>query len=201
MKTIGALIFPGFELLDLFGPLEMFGMLSDDYEIRLVAQTSGPIKSGQGPKAIAYDVFSSGVKYDMILVPGGPGTRNEVDNLHVVDWIKDHSRTAEIMASVCTGASLLARAGVLDGRRATTNKAAWKWATSFGGQVNWQTHARWVHDDILWTSSGVSAGMDMSLAIIGAEHGRARALQVANWAEYHWQEDPSVDPFADIYRL
>ena len=102
---------------------------------------------------------------------------------------------------MCTGSALLAKAGVLDGRKATTNKAAYAWATSQGPNVAWLAQARWVEDGKFMTSSGVSAGTDMGLAIVARLFGAEKAEQVAVVAEYEWHNDPSWDPFAKVHGL
>ena len=201
MRTVGALIFPGFELLDLYGPLEMFGMLREQLSIRLVAEGREPIASAQGPRALPDDSFADGKSYDILLIPGGRGARTEIDNPFFMDWLRVASQDAEITASVCTGSALLARAGLLDGRRATTNKLAWQWATSHGPKVDWQPRARWVVDEPFYTSSGVSAGIDMSLALIAALTDEATADEVARWAEYQRHRAPGDDPFAEAAGL
>ena len=201
MQTLGAVIFPGFELLDLYGPLEMFGLLPEQVEIRLVAETEAPIASGAGPRAVADDLFSAGRGYDLLLVPGGPGTRCEVSNETLLAWLRSQGEAASKVATVCTGSALLARTGLLDGRKATTNKAAFAWVTQQGPAVDWQARARWVEDGKYLTSSGVSAGTDMALALIARLWGRDTAEQVAVWAEYHWQSDPARDAFAEHYDL
>lgn len=201
MRTIGALIFDGFELLDLFGPMEMFGLLPEDFSITVIAETVGPVKSGQGPSAMADASIADGLDYGIVFVPGGPGTRREINNGPVLDWLRAASDRAELTLSVCTGAAILARAGVLDGRTATSNKAAWAWVTSQGPNVDWKAKARWVEDGPVFTSSGVSAGMDMTLAAIARLHGQDRARQVALWCEYDWHRDPDWDPFAQAHGL
>ena len=201
MRRLAALVFPGFEQLDLYGPLEMFGLLGERVALTLVAETPGPVASGGGPRSLAEAGLDDAGPYDLVLVPGGPGTRREVDNPALAAWIARQAETAEVLASVCTGAALLARAGVLDGRRATTNKRAWAWATAQGPGVAWQPKARWVQDGRLWTSSGVAAGIDMALALIGALYGTPLAEEVAAHAEYDWHRDPDWDPFAARYGL
>jgi len=196
MRTLGVLLFEGFELLDVFGPLEMFGMLDDDFEIRLVSQSAPVVGTGAGPRSVIDDHFADDRAYDILMVPGGMGTRREVDNPPVLDWLKKAAARAEIVASVCTGSALLARAGVLDGRKATTNKNAFDWVVSQGPKVDWQRRARWVEDGRFFTSSGVSAGTDMALALIARLSGIDQARQVARWAEYVWNEDSENDPFA-----
>ena len=201
MRRIGALIFPGFELLDMFGPLQMFGLLKDEFEIFMVAEVEGDVPSNQGPRTIADATFETRASFDLVLVPGGQGTRNEVNNPTTISWLKKVQPDAEIMLSVCTGSALFAKAGLLDGVRATTNKEAFDWVASQGPQVEWVKKARWVRDGSYFTSSGISAGMDMSLAVISHLLGKERAEQVAIRAEYDWHQDPDWDPFAAIYGL
>lgn len=201
MRSIAALIFPGFELLDLFGPMEMFGLMHDEYDLHLVSESTGAIQSNQRISAYAGRMLSECSRYDFLFVPGGAGTRREVNNQRLLDWISEVSGKAELTISVCTGSALLAKAGLLDGRRATTNKAAFNWVAEQGPKVNWQRRARWVEDGPFFTSSGVSAGMDMTLGVIAAMHGRDVALKVAEICEYSWQEDSTWDPFAEIHGL
>ena len=199
--SIGVLLFNEFELLDVFGPLEMYGMLPGSFEICMVAENSGQIASRQGPKSIADCDFNSKRQFDILLVPGGSGTRREVDNQVMLDWLQNQSMGAEYVTAVCTGSALLARAGILDGRKATTNKRAYNWATSQSDKVHWIKQARWVEDGKFFTSSGVSAGMDMSLGLIARLLGEDVAEQVATWTEYEWHRDPEWDPFAEVYGL
>jgi putative intracellular protease/amidase len=119
-KTIGAVIFPGFELLDLFGPLEMFGMLEDAPDIRMVAASSEPVKSRQGPLSVVDRTFADGAAFDLLLVPGGPGTRPGVEAKGLVGWLGGAAAASALVTTVCTGSALLARTGRLDGKAATT---------------------------------------------------------------------------------
>jgi len=201
MRRISALIFPGFELLDMFGPLQMFGLLTEAFEIRMVAETAGAVPSNQGPQALDEASYETDATYDLVLVPGGRGTRREVDNPATLAWLAKVRRDAELTLGVCTGSALLARAGLLDGRRATTNKAAFDWVAAQGPKVEWVKKARWVEDGEIFTSSGVSAGTDMSLAVIDRLLGRDTAEQVATAAEYDWHRDPDWDPFAAVHGL
>ncbi len=199
MKTIGVLLFPEFELLDVFGPLEMFGML-EDVSIRLVAEQAREVASAQGPRSVIDDLLADDTVYDLLLVPGGRGTRREVGNAALLAWLRTKAAKAEYVASVCTGSALLAKAGLLDGLPATTNKLAFDWVAAQGPKVDWRRRARWVEAGKFWTSSGVSAGMDMSLALIARLRGVAVAEQAAQWAEYSWHRDPADDPFAVVTR-
>ena len=200
-RSIGVVLFPGFELLDVFGPLEMFGMAPDAFDIQLVAEEAGTVASKQGPKSVAELSFADERRYDLLLIPGGQGTRTEVDNDRLLQWLREQSDVAEYTLSVCTGSALLAKARILDGYRATTNKMAFEWVAAQSGNVEWVKEARWVEDRNVFTSSGVSAGMDMSLAVIGKLLGEERAEQIATWTEYDWHRDASWDPFAKEYGL
>ena len=197
-RTIGVVLFEGFELLDVFGPLEMFGLAAEHFEIRLISETGGVVASRQGPKSVCDDSFQSAPAIDVLLVPGGIGTRREVNNPVLLNWLKERSQQAELVASVCTGSALLAKAGVLDGLRATSNKQAFAWAVSQSEKVHWHQQARWVEDGKVFSSSGVSAGIDMALAVIAKLVSQQAAEDAANFAEYSWQRDAKYDPFASV---
>jgi len=200
-RSIGVVLFHDFELLDVFGPLEMFGLLPEHFEIRLVAENGAIVASRQGPRSVIDHEFDDDHQFDILLVPGGMGTRQQVTNPMLLEWLRGQSAGAQYITSVCTGSALLASAGLLDGVRATTNKAAFAWVTEQGKQVMWQKQARWVEDGKFFTSSGVSAGIDMSLALIAKLLGQETAQRVALWAEYDWHEDPDWDPFAKRHGL
>lgn len=201
MRTVGTLLFPGFELLDVFGPLEMFGSVPDDYRLEMVGQSAGAIASNQGPKAVADIAIADAPGYDIFLIPGGLGTRRLVEDAPLIAWIGQHARKCKIVATVCTGAGLLARTGLLDGHTATSNKEAFAWVKSQGPNVAWQNRARWVRDGKYWTSSGVSAGIDMVLALIADLDGTDTAERVAVHTEYRWNRNAHDDPFATLYDL
>lgn len=195
-RSLAAVVYPEFETLDLFGPVEMFGAVGDPFDISVVAEHSAPVRSRHGQQIVVDDTFANDRSYDLLLIPGGPGTVAELNNPAFLDWISRAAGRAEIVMSVCTGSALLARAGLLDGRAATTNKMNFEWVAQFGPAVNWKGKARWVEDGKFVTSSGVSAGMDMSLAVIERLLGAATADRAANIAEYERQTDPANDPFA-----
>ena len=193
---LGAVIFNGFELLDLFGPLEMLGTLKDKIEIILVSENESPIQSSQGPSVYSNQSFINSVNYDILLVPGGFGTRKEVNNKRLIDFIKIKSEAAKYVATVCTGAALLAKTGLLDGRQATTNKMAFEWVVVQNSNVKWISEARWVEDGKYFTSSGISAGIDMSLGLIEKIFNKDTCEEVADITEYIWNSDKNNDPFA-----
>jgi putative intracellular protease/amidase len=199
-RTVGAVLFDGFELLDVFGPLEAWGMLAASGAWRVVttAEKAGTVASAQGPLAIADLALDDCPRLDVMLVPGGMGTRREVNNPVLLEWFRRRVSEAQVITSVCTGAALLARAGLLDGHRATSNKLAFEWVVEQGPRVHWVRQARWVEDDRFVTSSGVSAGIDMTLAVIAKLTGLETAERIALRMEYEWQRDPSRDPFAKL---
>lgn len=200
-KTVGVLLFPEFELLDVFGPLEAFGQARDWFRVVTVAEQAGAVASAQGPRALADHGLDDCPPLDILLVPGGMGTRREVDNHRLVDWIARQARRAEVTTSVCTGAALLARAGVLDGRRATSNKRAFAWVAEQGPKTEWVRQARWVDDGNVVTSSGVSAGIDMTLHLIARLTTPTVRDDVATRMEYEPHTDPTHDPFAKVWGL
>ncbi len=179
----------------------MFGMMKNDFRMQIVAQSKSAVESNAGPQVFAEADFEDAIDYDLILIPGGMGARQEINNIRLIDWIVTAAGRAELTMSVCTGSALLAKSGVLDGRRATTNKMAFDWVSSQSTAVDWQKQARWVEDGTFYTSSGVSAGVDMSLAVIARLHGKDQARKVATWSEYEWHEEAGRDPFAQIHGL
>ena len=194
-KTLAIVLFPKFETLDVFGPVEMWGRL-ENYEVVTVSEHGGVVTSGQGIDTMTDYSFEDAPQFDIIMIPGGIGTRTEVNNPVMLDFLRKQDEGTEYTTSVCTGSAVLAKAGILDGRKATSNKMAWKFATSQDGDVIWQPSARWVEDGKYVTSSGISAGIDMALALVEDLEGRAKAENVAKVAEYLWNDDPSDDPFA-----
>jgi transcriptional regulator GlxA family with amidase domain len=193
---IGVVLFPGFELLDVFGPLEMFGVLRDEFDIVLIGPAVGPVASAQGPSVLAEVTYADASITDIVLVPGGIGTRRLVEDSTFLEWLNVWASPATLVASVCTGSGLLAAAGLLDGYRATSNKRAFEWASSQGALVSWVPEARWVEDRDRWTSSGVAAGIDMALALIAHLLGEDRATTLADRVEYEWHRDATWDPYA-----
>jgi transcriptional regulator GlxA family with amidase domain len=207
LRAVGVVLFEGFELLDVYGPLEMWNGLADRFRIVTVGEERGPVSPSRGreapggPQSVIAQTFSDCEALDVLLVPGGFGTRREVANPAMLGFLRERAQDAEFVASVCTGSALLAAAGLLDGRRATSNKANFAWVCSQGPKVDWVTQARWVVDGPFWTSSGVSAGIDMALALLARIGGEELARTVARYAEYEWHEDPEWDPFARVHGL
>jgi putative intracellular protease/amidase len=193
--TLGAIFYEGFELLDVYGPLEMFGSVGPELRIVTVAHKAGAVTSTQGPKTLAQYGFDDCPALDLILLPGGVGTLAELHNEAILEFLRRRSASAQVTMSVCSGSAILAKAGLLDGRRATSNKQFFSLATAQSGKVEWVEQARWVEDGNLVTSSGVSAGIDMALAVIARLYGQERAEQIAAGTEYEWHQDAAWDPF------
>jgi transcriptional regulator GlxA family with amidase domain len=195
-RTLGIVLYPGFELLDVYGPAEMFGNLGNRLKVVMVAQQAGPVRSVQGAETVAAYGFDDCPPLDLLLVPGGFGTIAELKNQTLLDFLRKRAETAEITMSVCSGSAILAKAGLLDGHRATSNKVYFQMAVGQGPKVNWIKKARWVDDGPVVTSSGVSAGMDMSLHVIERLFGAKTAESIADGTEYRWHRDADDDPFA-----
>jgi putative intracellular protease/amidase len=194
-RILGGVLFNGFEVLDLYGPLEMFGQVGPELRIVTVAQQTGPVRSFQGPETVAQYSFEDCPSLDLILLPGGFGTVEQLGNNAMLSFLRERSALAEVTMSVCTGSALLAKTGLLDGRRATSNKLYFKLATSQSDKVNWIAQARSVEDGPFVTASGVSAGTDMALGIIARLYGEKQARRIADGTEYEWNSDPNRDPF------
>ena len=201
--TVGAVMYPGFEMLDMFGPLEMFSMLgSTRVAISMVGPTLEPVPTAiaenvtAGPKVMPDVTMADAPAFDVVLLPGGFGTLPALENEELLGFLRNQAESARVVASVCTGSVLLARAGLLDGRRATSNKQLFALATNEQAPVTWVEEARWVEHGPVFTSSGVSAGTDMALAIIEQLFDTATAEQAANASEYTWHRDKDNDPFA-----
>lgn len=179
----------------------MWGNLKGPIKVVTVASERGEVASNQGPKTVAEFGFEDCPKLDLILVPGGAGVLRVLKDADALAWVRGRSVSAEITMSVCNGASILAAAGLLDGRQATTNKAFWPLATRSGPKVQWVKQARWVDAGSVVTSSGVSAGIDMTLHVVARLFGAPVAEELAAESEYEWHRDPSWDPFAELHGL
>lgn len=196
MRTLAALVFPGFETLDYFGPIEMLGGFGKETEIITVAKSLDPVPSVHGQHIVPDAAWSERFEYDLLLIPGGDSALEAAKDPELMHWLVQASHHAERVMAVCTGSILLGMTGVLDGRRATTNKMDFLATVPYAPGVNWVKEARWVEDGKFFTSSGVSAGMDMALAVMSNLFGMELADRIALGTEYEWHKDPSRDPFA-----
>jgi putative intracellular protease/amidase len=201
MRTLAALVFPGFETLDYFGPMEMLGGFGAETEIITVAKGSDPVPSVHGQRIVVDKTISEKNDYDLLFIPGGDTALIEGKDPELLQWIRDASANAERVMAVCTGTVLLGMTGVLDGRKATTNKMDFTNTVHLAPHVDWVKEARWVEDGKFFTSSGVSAGMDMALAVMADLFGMEMADRIALGCEYEWHKDASRDPFAKLAGL
>lgn len=196
MQYMTALLFDNFETLDLFGPIEMFGRLSDKYAIQFCSMDGGIIKNTHGVSLPTIAISDLHYSTDILLIIGGQGTRHLVDNERFLQVLKKLSNDAKWVLSVCTGSALLAKAGLLDNKQATSNKRAWDWVILQSNKVHWINKARWVVDGKYYTSSGVSAGMDMALGFIADRLGTETALKISQDVEYRWISNSTLDEFS-----
>jgi transcriptional regulator GlxA family with amidase domain len=194
--TVGVLIFDGVALLDVAGPFEVLtrarlepGVESRHiqdaalFDVFTVAKTTATVTATGGMGIVPRYSFAQAPRIDLLLVPGGFGTRPVLQDAETIDWIRKTAAGARRTASVCTGALLLARAGLLDGRRATTHWGSFGLLTSLARDVRVDREARFV-DDVVLTSAGVASGMDLALHIVETLFGRSVADETARYIEY-----------------
>ncbi|HEX6467509.1 MAG TPA: DJ-1/PfpI family protein [Streptosporangiaceae bacterium] len=187
MTTYGLLVFEDAEELDFVGPWEVFtasAMLREAGDAAvLIAERGDPVRCSKGMRVLPDHTLAGHPPLDVLLVPGGRGTRREVDNPAVIDWIKKTSAEVAWVTSVCTGALLLHEAGPARGRRVATH---WSFEDTLEarGEITVVRDARYVVDGNLVTSQGVSAGIDMALWLVGRLHGRDHARKVRRYIQY-----------------
>ena len=191
---VNILLFPEFETLDAFGPVEVLGHFPG-CQLRYVSMQGGPVKSRQGFEVLTESVKEADLT-GILLVPGGQGTRTMTDDPEFIESLKKLAEQSEYCLTVCTGSELLAKTGLLNGRKATSNKIAFKWVRLGNEEVHWVSRARWVSDGKYYTSSGVSAGIDMTLGFLADRYGADAARKIADSIEYIWNSDPEEDRFA-----
>jgi len=186
-KTAGIILYPDFEELDAVGPFEVLGMfakLDRDWNVVTIAEQAGPVRAFNGLQLLADHGFDDAPPLDVILLPGGLGSRAEMDNPRMLDFVRKAGAPAQWVTSVCTGAMILHRAGFLVGRKATTHWGAIHELRNLGG-CDVQENVRWVEDGNVITSAGVSAGIDMSLYLVSKLKDAGAAKAVQKMMEYY----------------
>jgi putative intracellular protease/amidase len=138
---------------------------------------------------------------DLLLVPGGFGSWELGSEPWIEEFIRERFDDTDYIASICTGSMSLAKAGVLEGKRATTNKWAWAWVVQHGVNVTWVPSARWTQDGKVWTSSGVAAGMDMTYALLSWMYGSGKVNDTMNSIELAPHTDEHWDPYAVVHKV
>ncbi len=198
-KTIGIFIFNDIEILDFCGPFEVFSVARLDelkrlettspFEVKLIAQTIERIITTGGMKALPDYDFDTCPKLDILIVPGGIGTRKLMYDENILSFVKQKAKEVELLSSVCTGSLILANAQLLNGFEATTH---WKSLQRFEDEfkdvnVNWNKH--FVEDGNIITSAGISAGIDMALHIVKRYFGERVSRNTAKHMEYRYLEE------------
>ncbi|KAI0081454.1 class I glutamine amidotransferase-like protein [Panus rudis PR-1116 ss-1] len=198
---IAVTLFPGVNTLDYAGPIEVLSTLSPellatgligdspyDVESTYFGYTKDPIKPMAGPKVIpdkTYDEVGAGEQYDVIVVPGGFGSEPQNVKPPVLSFLQKQAPGAKYVLSVCTGSWLLAQAGLLEGKRATTNRALFKRVQEATSNVQWDPKARWVVDGKYWTAAGVTAGIDTAYAFLENLVGKELTTKARALLEYN----------------
>ncbi|WP_367424290.1 DJ-1/PfpI family protein [Snodgrassella alvi] len=192
---ISIILYPDFETLDVFGPVEIFGKVPD-WEMQFYSRDGGLISNRDGVQ-IATESFNTmpQSEIDTLFIPGGTGARTLILESDYINQLKQLAQKSRYVLTVCTGSALLAKSGLLDGKRATSNKLSFEWVKTSSLQTQWIEKARWVTDGKYYTSSGISAGMDMALAFVQDRAGETVARQIATRIEYRWQQDSQQDEF------
>ncbi|MGE5657636.1 MAG: DJ-1/PfpI family protein [Actinomycetota bacterium] len=191
-KKVAIFLFNDVEVLDFAGPFEVFSVTSElnepkPFEVLTVAETAGEIKARNGLRVHPDRTFSDSLQPDILIIPGGLGTRPLMNHPPVIDWIKISSQSAELVLSVCTGSLLLAKAGLLEGLEATTHHLALELLREVAPQTTVLAKQRVVDNGRIVTSGGISAGIDMSLYVIEKILGKEVATKTAEYMEYEWR--------------
>jgi len=198
-RRVGILVFDGVEVLDFCGPFEVFSVVRLDeerrredpspFEVILVAERQAVVTATGGLKVTPDVSLASCPPLDVLVVPGGWGTRRELGNPVLREWIAERGRQVETLTSVCTGAMLLGHTGLLDGRHATTHWRSLDWMSDSFPRVTVERNLHVVEDGNVLTSAGISAGIDMALRVVARYHGEAIARATARHMEYPYPED------------
>lgn len=197
-KEVGILLFENIEVLDFCGPFEVFSVTrlneekrreeTSPFNVVLVAETKGPVVATGGMKVVPDYNLDDCPRLDVLVVPGGWGTRKEMNNERLIAWIAERSKQVETLTSVCTGAILLGKAGLLDGKRATTHWRSLDWMQELFPKVAVERRLRFVEQGALFTSAGISAGIDMALKVVARYCGETIARATARHMEYPFPE-------------
>ena len=193
MRNVAIMIFDDVEVLDFCGPFEVFGVSHDEdrnalFNVFTIAEKDAPVIARNGLSVNPNYTLETCPKPDIFLVPGGQGTRREINNSVLIDWIRDQAPDAELVLSVCTGALMLAKAGLLNGLSATTYHTAFDMLGDLAPNTQLCPGERFVDNGKIITSAGISAGIDMSLYTVAKLHGLEQAKRTAQHMEYFWDE-------------
>lgn len=197
-KHVGIVIFKDIEVLDFCGPFEVFSTARlreekrreepSPFEVLLIAEKTETVVTSGGMKVIPDHSFETCPKLDILVVPGGWGTRAEIKNPVMLEWLKTRSSEVETLTTVCTGAMLLGFAGLLDNRHATTHWRSLDWMRDSFPSVTVEYDKHVVEDGSVITSAGISAGIDMALKVVLRYYGEAVARATAKHMEYPYPD-------------
>jgi transcriptional regulator GlxA family with amidase domain len=197
-KRVGILLFEEIEVLDFCGPFEVFSVTRLDeakrreepspFEVVLIAEARAPVATAGGMKVLPDHALDDCPALEILVVPGGWGTRKEMHNARLLAWIAERAARAATLASVCTGALLLGKAGLLEGKRATTHWRSLEWMQELFPKTRVERGLHFVADGALFTSAGISAGIDMALKVVERYCGEAVARATARHMEYPYPE-------------
>ena len=187
-RTVAIVIFDDIEVLDFCGPFEIFSVTGarqglKPFAVHTVAEELRPITTRGGLRVIPDQSFETSTSADIILVPGGLGTRREMNNPKMLQWIKDNASHAELVLSVCTGALVLGKAGLLDGLSATTHHLALDELRAVSSQIKIDAAKRFIDNGKVIVAAGISAGMDMALHVVSRLLGAEQAAETARYME------------------
>lgn len=190
-RAVGILIFPDVEVLDFCGPFEVFSVTGrqiapGSFEVFTVAERAEPVLARNGLSVNPHYGFADAPRIDLLLVPGGQGTRPLLHDRGVLDWIAERNAQAELLLSVCTGALLLGKRGLLDGLQATTHHLSLDLLKQVAPGATVLDNRRVVDNGRVITSAGVAAGIDMSFHVVSRLLGRDTAEAAARYIEYPW---------------
>jgi transcriptional regulator GlxA family with amidase domain len=191
-RNVAILLFEGVEVLDFCGPLEVFSVSGQEqslppFHVYTVAETAAPIRTINGLSVNPAFEFSNCPPPHILIVPGGQGTRKQIYNAVLLDWISDQAKQVELLISVCTGALLLGKAGLLDGLSATTHHSAIALLKEIAPKATVLENKRIVDNGKIVLSAGISAGIDLSLHVVRRLLGPELAAETAAYMEYDWR--------------
>jgi len=189
MTSIGVYLFDGAEELDWAGPWEVLAAWArqwpaDGVDVFTVAADAKPVACAKGLRVIPDHSWKTSPPIDVLLVPGGQGTRSLVGDEAVLAWVRGHAERGALVTSVCTGASVLAAAGILRGRPAATYWASFEWLAELDPTIELRRDDRFVDSGEVITAAGVSAGIDMALHLVARLHSVERAKDVRRYIQY-----------------
>jgi transcriptional regulator GlxA family with amidase domain len=197
-KLVGILLFNDVEVLDFCGPFEVFSVTrlneerrrqeASPFSVLLIAEKKDPIITAGGMRVLPDYDLDECPELDILVVPGGWGTRAEMNNGRLMEWIGRRSRRLDTLASVCTGSLLLGQAGLLEGKRATTHWRVLDWMQELFPATTVERRLQFVEDGNLITSAGISAGIDMALKVVSRHFGEEVARATAKNMEYTYPE-------------